>query len=343
LSTDPDMIMQPKRRILLLSAVLALLAATAFVLLPAGCTKKADSLDTVRIGAVTQPVAGLVYVADEKGFFKQRGVNAVIRDYEAGPLAVKGLLAGEADVATAAEFVMVNQGFDNHSLRAFAEIANTNATELVARKDRGIEKISDLKGKKIGLMRGSSSEFFLGSYLRHNNIHLSSVEIVGIGPLATEDAICNGSVDAVVIWEPHVTRIKERLGKNVVSWPIQGRDDYYFLLITSEAFLLRSPATAEKMLRALIDAEGFADKRPEEAQRIIESRNKYPPGDVQLRLARSRLKVRLDQALLTLMEAEAQWMIRNKLTSKKEMPNYLDMIYLKGLETVKPEAVGIIH
>ncbi len=38
------------------------------------CAQKADSLETVRIGGMTQPVAGLVYVADEKGFFKQRGV-----------------------------------------------------------------------------------------------------------------------------------------------------------------------------------------------------------------------------------------------------------------------------
>jgi NitT/TauT family transport system substrate-binding protein len=166
------MIMQPKRRIFILCTVLAFLAATALVLLPAGCAKKADSLETVRIGAATQPVAGLVYIADEKGFFKQRGVNAVIRTYDAGVPTVNALLAGEVDVATAAEFVMVQKSFDKDSLRAFAQIANTNATELVARKDRGIEKLSDLKGKKIGLLRGSSSEFFLGGYLRHNNVQI---------------------------------------------------------------------------------------------------------------------------------------------------------------------------
>jgi ABC-type nitrate/sulfonate/bicarbonate transport system substrate-binding protein len=140
-----------------------------------------------------------------------------------------------------------------------------------------------------------------------------------------------------------VTRIKERLGKNALSWRVQGRDDYYLLFITKDEFLRRSPATAEKMLRALIDAEGFTDKHPEEAHRILESRLKLQPGDVQLRLKGSTLKVRLDQALLTLMEAEAQWMIRNNLAPKREMPNYLDIVYLKGLEAVKPEAVGIIH
>jgi ABC-type nitrate/sulfonate/bicarbonate transport system substrate-binding protein len=325
------------------AATLALLAVTLTAFLFNSCARKADSPETVRIAAVVQPVVGLVFIADEKGFFKQRGVNAVIRTYEAGVLAVDALLAGEVDVATATEFVMVRKSFDNDSIRTFAQIANTNATELVARKDHGIEKIADLKGKRIGLTRGSVADFFLGSYLKHNNVPFSSVEMVDVVPLATEDALSKGSVDAVVTWEPYTTRIKKHLGKNAVSWPVRGRGDYYFLLLTKDEFLRVSPATAEKMLRALIDAEGFADKHPEEAQRIMESRMKYAPGDVQLRMAKTALRVRLDQALLTLMEAEAQWMIANKLTTKKEMPNYLDMIYLKGLKVVKPEAVGVIH
>jgi ABC-type nitrate/sulfonate/bicarbonate transport system substrate-binding protein len=334
--------MGPKR-ITFISMILVLLAAAIGMVLLKGCTRKVDSLETVRIGAATQPVAGLVYVADEKGFFKTHGVNATIKNYEAGVLAANALLADTVDVATATEFVMALKSFDSQNLMAFSQIANTNATELVARKDLGIRKISDLKGKRIGLPRGSISDFFLGTYLRHNNIPLSSVKLIDLAPLAAEEALCKGSVDAVVIWEPHVTEIKKRLGDTAVIWPVQGRNDYYFLLIAKEEFLRRSPATAEKMLRALVDAEEFAGKHPEEAERIIESRINYRPGEVRLRLSRGTLKVRLDQALLTLMEAEAHWIIQNNLTPKRKMPNYFNMIYLKALEGVKPEAVGIIR
>ncbi|MCG6535220.1 MAG: ABC transporter substrate-binding protein [Syntrophales bacterium LBB04] len=247
------------------------------------------------------------------------------------------------DVATASESAMVQKSFDNNDIRTFSQIANTTGTEIVARKDRGIEKLSDLKGKRVGLQRGSSSEFYLGGFLKSSNIPLSKVEIVNLGPAAAGKALYEGTVDAVVIWEPYVSRIKERLGKNVTSWPVQGRDDYYFLLITKEAFLRRSPQTVENMLRALIDAEDFAAKHPEEALRIIDARVRSWQGDPRPLLAKSKLKVGLDQGLLTLMEAEANWMIRNNLTKKKEMPNYLDMIDLKPLEKVKPDAVRIIH
>jgi hypothetical protein len=82
-----------------------------------------------------------------------------MNEYETGVSAVDALVASAVDVATGAEFVIVRKGFEIGGLRAFAQIANTGAIELIARKDRGIAEISDLKGIKVGLLRGSSSEF----------------------------------------------------------------------------------------------------------------------------------------------------------------------------------------
>lgn len=53
--------------------------------------------------------------------------------------------------------------------------------------------------------------------------------------------------------------------------------------------------------------------------------------------------VLLPQALLPVFEDQARWRMENKLNIAKEVPNYLDYIYLEALEKVKPEAVGIIH
>jgi NitT/TauT family transport system substrate-binding protein len=42
------------------------------------------------------------------------------------------------------------------------------------------------------------------------------------------------------------------------------------------------------------------------------------------------------------MEDEARWMINNNLTAENQVPNFLDYIYMDGLETVKPGAVNMI-
>jgi NitT/TauT family transport system substrate-binding protein len=53
--------------------------------------------------------------------------------------------------------------------------------------------------------------------------------------------------------------------------------------------------------------------------------------------------VRLDQELLTLMEDEGRWAIRNKLTNAEKIPDYSIFLYLEGLKKIKPEAVGVSY
>ncbi len=53
--------------------------------------------------------------------------------------------------------------------------------------------------------------------------------------------------------------------------------------------------------------------------------------------------VALDQELLISMEDKARWVIENKLTDAKKVPNYLNFIYFDALEAVKPERISIIR
>jgi len=60
--------------------------------------------------------------------------------------------------------------------------------------------------------------------------------------------------------------------------------------------------------------------------------------------SRNQFSLSLDQSLITAMEDEARWMIKNKLTSKKQgVPDFMNYIYIDGLKAVKPEAVNIIR
>lgn len=43
------------------------------------------------------------------------------------------------------------------------------------------------------------------------------------------------------------------------------------------------------------------------------------------------------------IEDEARWMIKNKLTNQKQIPGFMNYIYVDGLRAVKPEAVNIIR
>jgi NitT/TauT family transport system substrate-binding protein len=51
----------------------------------------------------------------------------------------------------------------------------------------------------------------------------------------------------------------------------------------------------------------------------------------------------LDQSLITAMKDEAQWMMRNNLTDEKQIPDFMQHLYLKGLKEVKSGAVTVIQ
>ena len=59
--------------------------------------------------------------------------------------------------------------------------------------------------------------------------------------------------------------------------------------------------------------------------------------------SQNQFSLSLDQSLIAAMEDEARWMIKNKLTNEKKVPDFLDYIYEDGLKAIKPEAVSIIR
>ncbi len=96
--------------------------------------------------------------------------------YESGLVAVNDLVADKIDIATTAEFAFVLQAFKHPDLRIAATICDASDHDLVVRKDRGIARPQDLKGKSVAVTRSSSGEFFFYNYLIFNRIPAGSVQ-----------------------------------------------------------------------------------------------------------------------------------------------------------------------
>ena len=150
-------------------------------------------------------------------------------------------------------------------------------------------------------------------------------------------------MNAACVWSPFIEQIRDYLGKDAILLPSYGRTDYYALLVTRDDVIRDKPAVISRFLKTMLDAENYVRAHSDDAMQIIAKETGLTIDQIRMGWPENRFEVRINQDLLTLMEAEEQWMIRNNLTPKKEMPNYLDMIYLKALEAVKPEAVGIIR
>jgi NitT/TauT family transport system substrate-binding protein len=305
--------------------------------------KYTGSIQTISIGATTQELSTLIWIAEEKGYFEENGLDATVKAYDTGIETKNALLAGEVDVADTVDFVITGLGFEEADIKVLASINTAIIDYIIARRDRGISSLSDLKGKKIGIKLGSSAEYYLGKALILNGLSLEDVELVALHPPDMPGAIAQGEVDATITWHPHNYRIKVSLGDNAIVWSAHGEQHAYWVIFCKDEFTQEYPGKVKRLLNALIQAEEFVKHNDLEAKEIIARRVNLDLPYIESVWSDFHFVVDLPQSMIITMEDQARWAIKNNLTDATEIPSYLDYIYMDALEEVKPEAVGIIR
>jgi ABC-type nitrate/sulfonate/bicarbonate transport system substrate-binding protein len=299
--------------------------------------------EKIRLGTIPAEYSALIWLAQDLGYFRGRGLDVVIKQYESGFAAVMDLLADKLDIATCGEFVLVAQSFQRQDFRVLANIDRYDVNRVVARKDRDISQLPDLRGKRIGVLKGSQGEFCLAGLLILNSIPFEAVKIVDLSPSQQMAAIEPGEIDAAVTWEPFISKIKKKLGSNAVILPAQSGQDLYWLLACKQEIMTAQPALVQRLLSALLEAEEFVARNEAEAKVIVARRLSLDMPYLESIWMNNQFKVTLPQALLLTIEDQAKWMMSAGLTKKSEIPNFLDLISLEALKNLKPEAVGIFH
>lgn len=298
--------------------------------------------DRLRIGNIGEFT---IYnpIARENGYFTKHGIDAEIHEYESGPPAINDLLAGNLDVAVAADFVGVNAIFTHPNIRILAQQSRHETFQMVVRSSRGIHTESDLSGKIIGVTRKSAGEYYLGRFLAQHGLKFSDVKIIDLTPPEMVSKLINGDIDAALTFGIHTFGLKKRLGDDATVWPAQAGQKTFALLYSTDEFIHTHPNVIKRYIEALTDAENFVHESPAEAQRITVSQLHYDPEFVHYLWKNFTFEQQLNQELLLVMEDQARWLIDNKLTGESQIPNYLNFIYFDALQQVKPRSVTIIH
>jgi NitT/TauT family transport system substrate-binding protein len=328
----------------ILAVVVAVLGMVLFLWLrpPKDAPAKMES---VTIGYAPFETLALLWTAEDRHVFARNGLRITSRKYDTGVGALDGVVRGETDIAVGtAEFPLVGSAFRKERIRTFGSIDKIEFIHLVGRKDRGIEKVSDLKGKKVGTTVRTVAHFYLGRFLTLNGMTMKDITLVDLKtPAKWVDAIVTGEIDAIATTQPSVNNIIDRLGANAVVWPAQSYQPMYALIISTDKWIMQHPELSSRFLSSLAQAEEYVNRHRTEAQDIVRKRLNLDPEYMKTVWSQNQYSLSLDQALITIMEDEARWMISNNLTTEKTVPNFLNHIHLDGLKTVKPEAVNIIH
>jgi ABC-type nitrate/sulfonate/bicarbonate transport system substrate-binding protein len=326
--------------------ILAFLSLVSLGLGLSACSSGSDpgKPETLTVAMVPTELNALIYVADARKLFAANGLQVTLKeDYDSGASAAAGMLKGEADIALAAEFPIVRQVFNRKEITSLGTIAKYENTYIIWRTDRGIKTIRDLNGKKVGVTLKTISEFYLGRTLDLNGMNIQQVTLLDTRAPDSEKAIAGRKVDAVVTWEPWVAQINQRMGKEVVTLPLQSGQYAYWNLVNTPGWMNNHPEAIKRLIKSLLQAESYLFTHQGEAKAIVRKRMNFDEAYLEMIWPRYQFSLSLDQSLITAMEDEARWMIQNKLTSEETVPNFLNYIYEDALKAEKPEAVSIIR
>ena len=331
------------RIIILSSSVIVLVALT-------GCdsskpkTATVQSLENLTFGtAHPEDFAALIWIAEDQGYFAANGLKIDTKIYDAGVKAARDLLAGKLDLATATDFVVARSILDRDDLRIICNICEIagETIKIAARKDYGITQLSDIRGKRIGLSRGTIAEFALDLLLVLQNIPIREIEKVDLSPSDQVKAISEGKVDAVIIWEPFYSKISRELGANFVSWPVQSIQNYYWFLLGTSEGIKKRPQAIRNFVASLVSAEKFMKNRMDESKRMIA--RKLGSNRNESLWSELRFVVGLDDSMGLMIKAEMRWMNRDLHARDSGVPDILPFIYFDALNSAQPENIKMVH
>jgi NitT/TauT family transport system substrate-binding protein len=245
-------------------AVAALLAAVVVCVV---ATPTARAQELVRVGNLKLAhFAGVSYIGE---IASSCGIQVDIKIFAKGPDVMQAILAGELDVGATASEAAISARGNGAPIFIVGGFARGGA-RLVARPDAGIKSVKDLKGKKVGVTRGSIQSVLLAAELGQNGLAQTDIETIYLGYPDLNQALLQKQLDAIMQTEPQSSQaIARGFGVEVlkpydtpVGSPIR-------TLVMTEKFYSERRATAAKFMACFVKAQKTFIDKPDLAEKFV--------------------------------------------------------------------------
>jgi NitT/TauT family transport system substrate-binding protein len=335
--------MQLRTRFRLVAMILATMLAAMLVVWyrPGAAPAAAERLT---LGVPNLPHAMPLILAEELGLFRGAGLDVTTRIYIDGKTALEALFAGAVDVAAAAETPLVLSSFTRRDYVIIGTLAHTYGDNTVcARADRGIRTAADLRGHRIGIIAGTTSQYFLHALLADQGLTTADVTEVALPAPEIAGHLASGDLDAAVAFDPFAYQALASLDEGKRTSFSDDRVRTSFSLATSRELPRRRADALARLLRVIDTAIAWAQTHEAEATAIMARRLGMDPVATAASLASFDYELTLEQTLLVSLDEQARWAVKAGMTSAAAVPNYLDFVDLSALAGVKPQAVTVIR
>jgi NitT/TauT family transport system substrate-binding protein len=235
----------------------------------------ARKIATVRVGYMPGPSSSsAVAIADTLGYFKNVGIKIDGKKFLTGPEEFQAMQAGDLDI------INIGPGATHLAAKGQGIVIMLDclgmSDYLVTYKGSGVNTVRDLKGKLVGVPKGTSAEMMLNLALQKEGMSqkdLKDGSAANIAASGIVSAIVAKQVSAVATWVVYGEAIKKEIG--AANFVVLADDKSFYpqhifpgSWVVNPNFLKKHPDRVVGFLKALLKANDFRAKNREETCKI---------------------------------------------------------------------------
>lgn len=157
-----------------------------------------------------------VTTADKKGYFAEEGITINLVEFSDGPTEIAAMESGSIDVSYIGPGAHKLCSTGDAQIFLIQQLGDADC--VIGFKSKGVEKLEDLKGKKVAYASGTSSETILNLALDSVGLTTDDLELYDMETSNMVTAAVSGSVDAVATWSPYSLKIMSEMGDDAVRF-----------------------------------------------------------------------------------------------------------------------------
>lgn len=238
----------------------------------------------LRVGINAWPGYEFIYLADQKGFFTEAGIEVRVVEFSSLADARRAYERGQLDAVatTVVEVLQIHDQSDRHP-RIVRVIDYSAGADVILAHPR-IQSTADLKGARIGVELASLGVYILARGLESSGLELSQVTPVAGDQLSMEEQFDRGELDAVVTYPPASVKMLAGRNAHVVFSTAEIPGEVLDVLAVEASVLETRAKDIDRMVRAIDRAMAYERTAPEDAHRIMAEREGLAPSEFALAL-----------------------------------------------------------
>lgn len=316
-----------------IKSVLTAVAVLSVGTLDAG----AQTLTKMTIATGVDPAFSQFYVAKEAGIFEKNGLDVAINTGPSGSAMVPFLINNQVQAAYGSDLA----GVINHQVDAniVAVADGTYLVKWLSVVGRNVQTLEELKGKKIGIAKGTGSEIFWSRVLEKRHLKAADFTLVNVEAPEMLAATERGDIDGFAVWEPWPTRTLQTVKGTKILQDAEGIYNNINFVYMNRGWIEKNRETAEKFMRALVQANDLIEKDRPAAAKMVAKFLKMP-----LELATELMPKVEYNMTWTARSIESIQVSEDQLAQQKKLKAPLDYsryVYMDLLKKVRPENVKV--